>query len=56
MDEKGNTRQDLHFPNETDDDKALAARIKECVDAGKEITVTVLKAMSIEKIVEMSEQ
>ena len=56
MDKQGNTRQDIRMPDETDDDKKLADRIREALNEGKEITVTVMEAMKIEKIMEMSDK
>ena len=56
MDLSGNTRQDLKCPDETPDDAKLTERIKACLDEGKEITVTVMESMKIEKVVEMSEK
>ena len=56
MDLNGNTRQDLKCPDETDNDNKLTERIKAALDEGKEITVTVMEAMKIEKVVEMSDK
>lgn len=56
MDNSGKTRQDLRLPDETDDDAKLTERIKAAIDAGKDITVTVLESMKIEKVVEMSDK
>lgn len=55
MDTKGNTRSDLKVPEETDDDKETANKIKNGLEEGKEVLVTVLAAMQIEKIVECKE-
>ena len=55
MDKQGNTRQDIRMPDETDDDKKLADRIREALNEGKEIVLTVLESMKIEKVVEMTE-
>ncbi len=55
MDVKGNTRADLRLPNETEDDEVVAKRISDGLDAGKEVIVTVLSAMGIEKISETKE-
>jgi translation initiation factor 5A len=55
MDSVGNTRSDLKLPEDTEDDAVLSARIKESVDDGKEVFVTILSAMEIEKICEMKE-
>ena len=56
MDLHGNTRQDLKLPDNTDDDNKLSERIKQSLDEGKEITVTVLESMKIEKVVDMSDK
>ena len=56
MDLNGNTRQDLKCPDETENDNKLTERIKAALDDGKEITVTVMEAMKIEKVVEMSDK
>ena len=55
MDKQGNTRQDIRMPDETEDDKKLADRIREALNEGKEIVLTVLESMKIEKVVEMTE-
>jgi translation initiation factor 5A len=55
MDTVGNTRSDLKLPNDTEDDAVLAQRISESIDGGREVFVTVLSAMEIEKICEMKE-
>lgn len=55
MNDKGETRQDLKLPDETEDDTVVAERIKDGLDAGKDIFVTVLAAMNIEKINECKE-
>ena len=54
MDLHGNTRQDLKLPDNTDEDNKLSERIKQSLDEGKQITVTVLESMKIEKVVDMS--
>ena len=56
MDLQGNTRQDLKLPDNTEEDNILSERIKQCLDDGKEITVTVLESMKIEKVVDMSDK
>ena len=56
MDKQGATRQDLKLPDDTDEDKALSERIKEALNEGKEIILTVLESMKIEKVVEMSDK
>jgi translation initiation factor 5A len=56
MDSKtGNTRSDLKLPDETEDDADLSKRLQEAVEEGRDINVTVLAAMGIEKIVEFKE-
>jgi len=50
MDTKGNTRSDLKLPDETETDVTVAQRIKDGLDAGREVLCTVLAAMGIEKI------
>ena len=56
MNLQGETRQDLTLPKDTEDDEKLSERIKSALDEGKEITVTVLESMNIEKVVEMSDK
>ena len=55
IDQQGNMRQDLKLPNDVDDDKEVCKRIKDGLDAGKTILVTVLSAMGIEKIEDAKE-
>jgi translation initiation factor 5A len=55
MDDKGNTRSDLSCPDETEKDATITSRLKELVEAGKEVFVTVLYAMKIEKIADVKE-
>lgn len=43
LDENGNDRDDLTLPKGTDDAEKLAKQIKDDFDAGKELTVTVVK-------------
>jgi translation initiation factor 5A len=50
MNEKGETRSDLILPNDTENDETISSRIKDGLDAGKEVYVTVMAAMGIEKI------
>jgi len=50
MDTKGTTRSDLKLAEETEDDAKVSQRIKDGLDAGREVMVTVLAAMGIEKI------
>lgn len=55
MDQTGNTRSDLKLPEDTEDDAELSSRIQNAIENGKEVFVTVLSAMGIEKIVECKE-
>ena len=55
MDKQGATRQDIKLPDDTEEDQKLSERIKEALIEGREIVLTVLEAMKIEKVVEMSE-
>ena len=55
MDPLGNTRADLKLPEDTEADADIAKRIVDGLEAGKEILVTVLAAMSIEKIADVKE-
>jgi translation initiation factor 5A len=50
LDENGNNRDDLTLPKGTDDAEKLAKQIQDDFDAGKELTLTVLKAMGEEMI------
>jgi translation initiation factor 5A len=50
MDEGGNTKDDLTLPKGTDDAEKLASQIQADFDAGKELQVTVVKAMGEEMI------
>ncbi|GAX85102.1 hypothetical protein CEUSTIGMA_g12522.t1 [Chlamydomonas eustigma] len=50
MTESGDTRDDLMLPGGTDEYEKLAKQLKEDFAEGKEIVVTVLKAMDIEMI------
>ena len=56
MDDKGTTRQDLKLPDDTEDDQKLSERIREALTEGREIILTVLESMKIEKVVEMSDK
>ena len=51
---QGTTRQDLKLPDDTDEDQELSKRIREALAEEKEILVTVLESMKIEKVVEMN--
>jgi translation initiation factor 5A len=56
MDSKtGTTRSDLKLPDETEDDAELCKKLLAAIEEGKEINVTVLAAMGIEKIIEFKE-
>jgi translation initiation factor 5A len=55
MNDQGTTRSDLRLPEETEDDEVLASRIKDGIENGKDVFVTVLAAMGIEKINECKE-
>ena len=55
MDKQGSTRQDIKLPDDTEEDQKLSERIREALSEGKEIVLTVLESMKIEKVVEMSE-
>jgi len=50
MDEAGNARDDLTLPKGTSDADALAKQLQDDFAAGKELVVTVLKAMGDEMI------
>eukprot|EP00884_Botryococcus_braunii_P009631 jgi/Botrbrau1/1866/Bobra.146_1s0053.1 len=50
MDDNGNNRDDLTLPKGTEDAEKLARQIQEDFEAGKEISVTVLKAMGEEMV------
>ena len=56
MDAQGKLREDLKLPNDTDEDKKLSERIKVAYDEGKTLTITVIEAMGIEKVFEMSDR
>ena len=53
MDLNGNIREDLKCPNEVESDFLISEKIKKLVKSGKEVFVTVLEAMKIEKIVDL---
>ena len=55
MDKQGSTRQDIKLPDDTEEDQKLSDKIKEALNDGKEIVLTVLESMKIEKVIEMSE-
>lgn len=50
MDDSGNTREDLMLPKGTEESDKLAEQINELHGEGKELCVTVLKAMKQEMI------
>ena len=56
MDKQGTTRQDLKLPDDTEDDQKLSERIREALNEGREIILTVLESMKIEKVVEMNDK
>lgn len=51
MMDNGDTREDLALPSQTDDDNKLAEQIRKDFEDGKELVLSVLKAMEEEKIV-----
>ena len=51
MDEEGNTRQDLKFPNIFEEDKEITNKIKGAIEEEKEIDVGVIEIMKKEKII-----
>lgn len=51
MMENGETREDLTLPDQTDEDKKIAEQIRTDFAAGKELVLSVLKAMDDEKII-----
>ena len=56
MDKPDAVRQDLKLPDDTENDQKLSERIREALNEGKEIILTVLESMKIEKVVEMSDK
>ena len=48
MDDAGNSRDDLTLPKGTDDAEKLARQIQEEFEAGKELTLTVLKVRKLD--------
>ena len=54
MNEQGEIRSDLKLPDETESDQKCAARILAALDDMRECFVTVLAAMGIEKIAEVT--
>jgi len=55
MDADGNTKDDLKLPGGTDEAEKLAVTIQAEFDAGKELTVVVLKAMGDEAISQLKQ-
>lgn len=51
MMENGDCREDLTLPNQTEEDNKLAEQIRKDFEDGKELTLSVLKAMDDEKII-----
>lgn len=49
--DNGDTREDLSLPSQTDDDVKLADQIRKDFEEGKELLISVLKAMDDEKII-----
>ena len=56
MNPQGEVRSDLRLPDETEDDINVAKGIESGIEAGKDVFVTVLSAMDIEKIVQVQEK
>ena len=52
MDADGNTKDDLKLPSGTDEAEKLAVTIQAEFDAGKELTVVVLKVLSLGLLVD----
>jgi translation initiation factor 5A len=50
MTEGGDTKDDLQLPSGTDEAEKLAVQMKADFDAGKELVVSVMKAMGEEQI------
>ena len=50
MDTKGTLKSDLKLSTDTESDVTVGERIREGLDAGREVLVTVLSSMGIEKI------
>eukprot|EP00386_Alphamonas_edax_P003061 GDKI01009383.1.p2 GENE.GDKI01009383.1~~GDKI01009383.1.p2 ORF type:complete len:184 (+),score=74.10 GDKI01009383.1:44-553(+) len=53
--ENNDMKDDLSLPDDTDDDKELASRLKKEFEAGKGLIVTVQMACGIEKVIAMKE-
>ncbi len=52
----GDYRDDLKLPDETEDDEETSKRITDGLESGKDIFVSVLSAMNIEKVIECQEK
>ena len=53
MDLNGNIREDLKCPNEVESDFIISEKTKKQVKSGKDVFITVLEVMKIEKIVDL---
>lgn len=51
MADNGDMREDLQLPTQTEDDQKLAETIRNDFEEGKELVISVLKAMGEEKII-----
>ena len=49
MNLNGNIREDLKCPNEVESDFLISEKIKNLVKSGKDVFITVLEVMKIEK-------
>ncbi len=49
MDLNGNIREDLKCPNEVESDFIISEKTKKSVKSGKDVFITVLEVMKIEK-------
>ncbi|GBG29247.1 Eukaryotic translation initiation factor 5A [Hondaea fermentalgiana] len=56
MDEAGETREDLKCPDSNSPDSELGDKIRAALEAGKDVSVTVTKAMDSEVITDYKEQ
>ena len=54
MDKQGGTTQDLKLLDDTEDDQKLSERISKELTEVREIILTVLESMKIEKVVKMN--
>mmetsp|Transcript_17530 Transcript_17530/g.30895 ORF Transcript_17530/g.30895 Transcript_17530/m.30895 type:complete len:159 (-) Transcript_17530:72-548(-) len=55
MDESGETREDLKCPDENSPDKELGGKIRKALDAGKDVTCIITKAIDSEVITDFRE-